>query len=273
MRIAITGASGLLGQPVAQHFSQGNHDITRFGRKADVDWQLGQDVDLSGFDVLIHAGFAHVPGKYRGGEGDNPGDFIHKNQHGTLNLWQAAERARCQVIFLSTRAVYGDYPAGTALFEDMAARPDTLYGRVKHESEKALGNLGVSLRITGVYGPPVPGRGHKWQGLFADFAAGKVSRARAGTEVHIADLIQAIDIIIENGIRGETFNVSDFILDHRDLLETYANLSGINGNFPSLSDSSKVSAMNTDKLRALGWVPRGRDGLEQTLDEIIRCQT
>ena len=94
MRIALTGASGLVGYPVARYLIGRGHRVTSFGRSAvlpgvpHVAWDLGGDApDLSGQDGLVHAAFAHLPGQYRGGEGDDPAGFAERNLAGTLRLW------------------------------------------------------------------------------------------------------------------------------------------------------------------------------------------
>ncbi|SFH44444.1 Nucleoside-diphosphate-sugar epimerase [Palleronia marisminoris] len=277
MRIAITGASGLVGWPVAQWLAARGHTITTIGRRqvpglAHRDWHLGQVPDLSGQDALVHAAFTHVPGRYRGGEGDDPEGFTRANLGGTLSLMDAAEAARLRIVFLSSRAVYGAYPPGTRLTEELPPRPDTLYGEVKLAAERALGRRGTSLRATGIYGPLVPGRGHKWADLFARFAAGDRPAPRIGTELHVDDLADAIERVLAVDTPPPVVNVSDIVLDRRDLLERYARIAGIPDPLPHRGDPDGVSEMDTARLRDLGWRPRGVDGLDTVLEAIVAAR-
>ena len=225
---------------------------------------------------MIHAALDHLPGRYRGGEGDDPDAFLARNLQGTCRLIAAAERAGVgRLVLLSSRAAYGRHPPGTTLREDLPCRPDTLYGRVKREAELALEASrlpGASLRATGVYGPAGRGRAHKWSPLFADFAAGRAVAPRIGSEVHGADLASAVRIALTTPLPPAghaTLNVSDILLDRRDLLAAYAEVAGVRGPLPPAADARGFAAMATDRLRALGWRPRGRAGLVPALREMI----
>lgn len=290
MRIGVTGATGLVGHPIAAHFLAAGDEVITLGRRPsqhpragfrpyDLD---GPAPDLSGIDVLVHAAFAHVPGRYRGGEGDDPEGFLRRNRDGSIRLFEAARaQGLGRILFLSSRAVYGAYPPGTPLPEPLEPRPDTLYGRMKLSVEQALAGLAgnflatASLRATGVYGPPVPGRRHKWHGLFADFARGAALPPRAGTELHAQDLAAAVRLLATTGaegVAGGPFNASDFVLDRRDLLAGYAALSGQRGLLPVPADRAAVCVMGCDRLAALGWRPRGPAGLTEVLAAIVAAE-
>jgi len=270
MRIAVTGASGLVGWPVAHWLAARGHTITALGcrRVAGLlhrDWQLGDVPDLSDQDALIHAAFQHVAGRYRGGEGNDPEGFVRANLDGTLALFEGAAALGLRTVFLSSRAVYGTYSPGTRLSEGMEPRPDTLYGQVKLAAERALPPNGIALRATGIYGPPVPGRGHKWQDLFAAFEAGDRPAPRIGTEVHAYDVAAAVDLVLGRTAPPPLLNVSDIVLDRRVLLETHARVSGKAGPLPDPSDPKTVTEMETATLRGLGWQPQGMTGLAEAL--------
>ncbi len=175
-----------------------------------------------------------------------------------------------RVVFLSSRAIYGAYPPGTRLSEEMAPRPDTLYGRMKREVETAVAAAnGICLRATGIYGPPPPGRSHKWADLFADFAAGRDIAPRVATELHADDLAQAVRLALDlDRPHHRILNVSDIVLDRRDLLALYARIAGIDAPLPARADATALSEMRTDRLRALGWRPRGRPGVAEAVTRI-----
>jgi nucleoside-diphosphate-sugar epimerase len=283
MRIAVTGATGFIGHHTVARLLAHGHAVTALGRRPslhaaaafapfDLD---GPPPDMRTQDVLVHAALSHIPGRYRGGEGDAPDAFLRRNLAGTLRLFEAArDQGVPRILFLSSRAVYGDYPPGTPLHEDLPTRPDTLYGEVKAQAEDALGRLAgtglavASLRATGVYGPPVPGLPHKWAPLLDDFAQGRPIAPRAATEVHAEDLAGAIRLLATTdpaALAPKVFNVSDFVLDLHDLLSDYAALTGIAAPLPPSADSSAVSEMTTERLRRLGWSPSGPARLRGTL--------
>lgn len=270
MRLAITGGGGLVGAFAVLEAQAAGDTLRLLSRPA---YRLGDAPDLSGCDALLHCAFQHVPGRYRGGEGDDPAGFIRANLDGSVRLFQAAKAAGVgRVVFLSSRAVYGDYPPGTVLTEDLPPRPDTLYGQVKWQAEQALAGLDApgfrtaTIRATGVYGP---GAGHKWVALFHDYLAGRAIAPRCGTEILGSDLAAAIRLLlVDHGARG-VFNASDLLLDRHDLLGQVARLTGCPHPPPRPSDAP-VSAMRCDRLAALGWQPSGRAGLARALPQMLR---
>ncbi|MBB1490246.1 NAD(P)-dependent oxidoreductase [Paracoccus sp. MC1854] len=266
MRIALTGASGLVGRFLSRALQTDGHQVETLP-----GWRLGQPAPLEGCEVLIHAGFAHVPGKYRGGEGDDPEGFVALNRDGSLRLFQQAKAAGVgQVVFLSSRAVYDALPAGTPLPDGTPSAPQSLYGRVKAEAEAGLAALDApgfataSLRATGIYGP---GEGHKWTGLFADYIAGRPITPRIATELHGDDLSAAILLILRSGARG-AFNASDLLLDRHDLLAEAQRLTGCPYPPPPCADAV-VSVMSCDRLAAMGWQPGGWPRLRDSLPAML----
>ncbi|MGR3593798.1 MAG: NAD-dependent epimerase/dehydratase family protein [Limimaricola soesokkakensis] len=281
MKIALTGASGLVGRFLLRGLASRGHEVATLGRRP-VDraewrgWQLGETAPLDGCDALVHAAFSHLPGRYRGGEGDDPEGFLRLNRDGSLRLFAEAQAADLgRVIFLSSRAVYGDYPPGTELTEDLPPRPDTLYGEMKWAVEQGLSALAgtgfatASLRATGIYGPEPD---HKWRGLFETFLANAPVAPRVATELHGDDLAAAAALLLEvpeGPLAQRSFNASDITLDRRDLLERVARVAGRGGALPERADASRVSAMRCDRLRELGWRPRGMEGLDAALREML----
>lgn len=286
MTILVTGGSGFVGRfvveallrrgrrvrvtgrtrPATSHFSgpvefaEGNLDPAR-------DW----GADLEGVTHLVHAAFDHVPGRYRGGEGSDPASFRRRNLDGTVALLEAAKRAGVgRVVFLSSRAVYGEQPAGAELSEASEPHPDTLYGEVKLAAERALtamsgdGFRGTSLRVTGVYGPAAPGRRHKWADLFDDYLAGRTVESRRATEVHGDDVAAAVLLALDAPRPPPLLNVSDILLDRHDLLAIVKDATG-SPHPPPPRSGEPVNAMNCTLLRALGWRPGGTDLLKRAV--------
>lgn len=260
MRIAVTGATGIVGGLMVQAARAAGHAVDPLP-----GWRLGQPAPLDGCDAVIHAALAHAPGRYRGGEGDDPAAFVTANRDGTLRLFEDAERAGARVVFLSSRAVYDGWPAGTALPDGTPARPDSLYGQVKAQAESALPPGGAALRATGVYGP---GRANKWAPLFADYRAGRPVASRVATEVHGADLAHAALLVLDRAAMG-VFNVSDLVLDRHDLLARVQRLTGCPHPPPPRADARALSVMGCARLAALGWRPGGLALLGATLPALL----
>jgi nucleoside-diphosphate-sugar epimerase len=290
-RVLVTGGSGYVGRFIVERLLADGDEVTVLGRTEPVRGFFSKPVGFvagkleplefrperfAGFDAVIHAAFDHLPGRYRGGEGDDPDGFVRRNRDGSIALFEAAKQAGVsRVIFFSTRAVYGPKASGTALNEDTPAIPDTLYGKVKREAEKALLAIAdadftpVALRVTGVYGPAGPGRRHKWADLFDDYLAGKSIAPRAGTEVHGADVAAAVRIALDLAAPA-IINVSDLMVDRHDLLQFVRDAAGSVHPLPERADASALNAMDCTRLRSLGWAPGGWPLLERTVRALLR---
>ncbi|CTQ54943.1 UDP-glucose 4-epimerase [Roseibium album] len=286
MHVLITGGSGLVGRFIADRISNDGHYLTSLGRQPldwldaeFVPWDLSEkSFELPAADVLVHCAFSHVPGKYRGGEGDDPTGFVMRNAEGTVRLLEAAKTAGiAHCVFLSSRAVYSDTGNWVVLTETAETEPDTLYGKVKLVCEQALESLcddlfkGTALRATGVYGV-APGRtDHKWSALFAQFARGELISPRLGTEVHGKDLADGVALVLDKrqattAAPFEVYNVSDLLLDRQDLIKLFAAEKGLSGTNVPMRAEGPLGVMEPGKLKALGWSPGGNDRLRKFLE-------
>jgi len=287
MRVLVSGGTGLVGRYIVEELLASGYTVSVGGRHQPepglfskpvtfVPLRLDPGEDQShAFDnayFFVHAGFSHLPGRYRGGEGDDPYTFQRLNLDGSVRLFETAQRAgirRC--VFLSSRAVYGDRAAGETLYETTDATPNTLYGRVKLDAEHAMSALNApgfataTLRSTGVYGNLRP---NKWNDLFANYLAGKPVPSRAGTEVHGRDVGQAVRLMLETEtpkIADQVFNVSDILTETREILGIVKQATGCPNALPAQAPDHIISEMDTAKIRALGWTGGGRQLLEETV--------
>jgi nucleoside-diphosphate-sugar epimerase len=243
-----------------------------------LDPEIDQTGAFDGVDALVHAAFSHVPGRYRGGEGDDPQGFRRLNLEGSARLFRTAKRAgvaRC--IFLSSRAVYGDTGNGAMSFEGMEPEPATLYGEVKIEAERALFASGdtefttVSLRPTGIYGDLRP---NKWDRLIDNYLAGRPVSGCAGTEVHGRDVARAVSLLLEADPRfvaGHAFNLSDIRTDTHEILEIVQQVTRSPHPLPEASAHAITGEMDTSRIRALGWTGGGKALFEETIRNL--CKT
>jgi UDP-glucose 4-epimerase len=262
MHVLVTGGTGTLGRFVVPALAAAGHRVTLLGRGPDAHaWDLADPAPrLPPADALVHLALAHVPGAYRGGEGADPAGFRRLNRDGTLRLFDAAGPAR--IVFLSSRAVYGDHRRGETLRETDLPAPDSLYGTIKLEAERALGPRGAAIRATGVYG------GDKWRPLIAAYLRGETIPPRAATELHGADLAAAVLRLLAVRDAGP-FNASDLLLDRHDLLARVQSLTGCPHPPPPRAEGPPPGVMACDRLRALGWRPGGTARLDAWLAEKI----
>jgi len=286
----VTGGTGLVGRYIVEGLLAAGYAVAVAGRRAPdaglfdrpiefrpvtLDADADQAEAFIGFDVFVHAAFDHVPGRYRGGEGNDADGFSRANLAGSVALFEQAKRAgvrRC--VFLSSRAVYDGVAEGRPLVETLTLQPTSLYGAVKLLTEEALAALssalfcGTSLRLTGVYGNLRP---NKWDGIFADFRAGRPVAARAGSEVHGRDVAEAVRLALEAeavSVSGQSLNVSDLVTDTREILSVLKDASGCLHVLPEPADKAAVVEMVCDKIHAMGWRPGGPALLVQTVREL-----
>lgn len=285
-KILVSGGTGFVGRFIVEELLRKGEEVVVCGRtepsrmfftkpvhfiRQDLDPRMDFSRLFDDIEVFVHAAFDHLPGRYRGGEGDDAVNFRRRNQIASVNLFEAARRAGVRrAIFLSSRAVYGTQPAGMQLDEEMPCHPDTLYGAVKLAVEEELRHLArpgfetVSLRITGVYGPAGEERPHKWSGLIEDYLAGRPVTPRVGTEVHGEDVAAAISLLLDHPSWSEpVLNVSDIVLDRRDVLAIVKRERGAPHPLPARADAGRLNVMATERLRAMGWTPGGKDRLER----------
>jgi nucleoside-diphosphate-sugar epimerase len=288
-RVLVSGGSGFAGRFIVEKLLGEGMSVRITGRTPPVDKFFSRSVQFasqaldpesdfsavfSGVDYFVHAAFDHLPGRYRGGEGGDAEGFRRRNHLGIAAFFRAAKEAGVRrAVFLSSRAVYGVQEPGTVLTEETVPAPDTLYGEVKLAAEREIlamageGFWPVVLRITGVYGPAGEGRRHKWAYLFDDWRAGWEIAPRAGTEVHGEDVASAVSLTLSTSatVSGEVFNVSDIIVDRRELLEMVGEITGVAKPLPAAADCSTLNVMSCEKVRALGWQPGGQAKLAEFL--------
>ncbi|MDP5307693.1 NAD-dependent epimerase/dehydratase family protein [Paracoccus spongiarum] len=271
MRIAMTGAGGLVGSLILPVLRAAGHSVTAISR--DSGFRLGDAPDLGGHEALIHCAFAHRPGRYRGGEGDDPAGFRAANLDGSITLFEAAAAQEVtRILFLSSRAVQDGQPPGMLLTDDLPACPADLYGEVKAGAEAhlaALAGRGIAttaIRATGIYGP---GPAQKWRTLFAEHLAGRPAGPRVSTELHGVDLADAMLRLLAHPAPPRLVNASDLILDRHDLLAALNASTGCMTPPPDRACGAALRLPSCAALARMGWRPGGRARLAATLPLLL----
>lgn len=113
MKVLVSGGTGLVGRYVVEELLAAGYQVIVGARRAPLPRffsrpvefaALSLDPDKDQIDVFddayffVHAAFSHLPGKYRGGEGDDPKTFQKLNLNGSVRLFEAAKRAGTRVV-------------------------------------------------------------------------------------------------------------------------------------------------------------------------------
>ena len=298
MKVAVTGASGLIGWFVAERLLAEGAEVRGLARAGGVatlpavDFVRGAVTDgdavgrlVRGVDALVHCAYQHAPGKYRGGEADGRFAYWRANLLGGVELMERARLALVpRVVLLSSRAVFGRAaPDVDGVDDDSLPLPDTHYGAMKLALEAhaaafsaADGVCCASLRPTGVYGLARPVERSKW------FDIAQLMRRpapdmtnlpppRRATEVHGRDVADAVWRLLTAPaelVAGRAFNCSDIVVDNREVITGLAARAGVSLSPPPPATNPLPHPMRTPGLSALGWRPGGRRLLGKTLDAL-----
>lgn len=294
--IAVTGATGYVGRFVVAALQREGLTVRALTRQQSdpggfdgpVTWVRGGLLDadalavlVDGAEAVIHLAYEHVPGRYRGGEGDNLGAWIEANVGGSLRLLLAAQAAGAEkFIFLSSRAVFSRTEPGRELDETHPTSPDTHYGAYKVAVEAFLSSTAsvsrirtYAIRATGVYGMTWPVERSKWWGLVNAVLQGETpAAARGGTEVHGEDVARVVwEIVRQPDVRPGAFHLSDLYVTERDLVQMIRRLAGIPGPLPPAPAAPPVNVLVSHRLAELGVTLGGPPLLERTLAQLIEA--
>lgn len=147
MRIAVTGASGVIGRGITARLLSQGHDVVGLARRRPQSWPSAaafveadiRDADtvgrgVAGADVVAHLAWLHSLGDQRDGHDVNVG--------GTRNVLHAmAETGSRRIVFASSPLVYGR--AGVPKTEDDATAPVLTDGVYQARVEDLLAAAGV----------------------------------------------------------------------------------------------------------------------------------
>ena len=293
MRVALTGATGIVGRFIAARLAAEGCDIVALARpesdrtgfdfpmtwiEGDLNAETALESLVEGADALVHSAYDHLPGLYRGGEGDDVEGFWRTNLLGSLRLLHAANGCDVgRIVVLSSRAVFGR-PSATRVGDDHPPSPDTHYGAHKAALEglASVYPRTACIRPTGVYGLTLPPGRSKWLDMARDVIAGQpIKMARTSTEVHGDDVAAAVWLLLtarEADVAGRVFNCSDLVVSTREIAERMYAAHGIDkGSRPALPEefAPPEIIMRCDGLRALGWRPGGRRRLQATIRALL----
>lgn len=295
MNIAVTGATGFLGHYIVNHLLERGDRCRCWHRTSSdrggfldapdrLEWVAG---DLSngdsmsalvdGMDAVVHAALFRPGRAFRGGEG-NMARFVGTNVLGTINLIEAARRAKvAKFVFISTCAVHEVILDDRALDEAHPLWSTSHYGAHKAAIEKFIHSYGLgdgydvcALRPTGIYGAARPIADSKWYRLVQDVADGKrIVAERGGKEVHAADVAKAVGVLLDaSGTAGQAYNCYDRYIGDHDVACMAKEFSGSDAAIEGQTKTPKHK-IETAKLRALGMEFGGESLLRQTVKQLL----
>jgi nucleoside-diphosphate-sugar epimerase len=292
LNVAVTGATGYVGRFIVGRLIAGGAAVRAWRRPSsdlrglpgEIEWVEG-DLSapessaplLAGTDALVHAALHHLPGRYRGGEGDDAARFLKTNVDGSIALLEAAHREGVgRAVVLSSRAVFGRDVAGS-IGDEHPVSPDTHYGAAKAALEEFVRACGTTewpitaLRPTGVYGVVDPVELSKWFSLVNDVLDGNAIPTRSGTEVHGEDVAAAVVLLLHapaESVAGRVFNCSDLVVSNRELVALVREAAETPGPLPA-EETTQLGVMRTEALEALGLSFGGLPLLKRTINELV----
>jgi dTDP-glucose 4,6-dehydratase len=306
MRLLVTGAAGFIGSNFVRYWCERHTDdhvvaydaLTYAGNRenlegVDVPFVHGDIADgevatstirdeqidvIVNFAAESHNSYAIV----------NPGAFFRTNVIGTQTLLEAARQVGIERFHhVSTCEVYGDLPLDSddVFTEETPYRPRTPYNASKAGADHAVRayhetyELPVTItNCSNNYGPyQFP---EKVIPLFTTNALDDeplplyASTANKREWLHVVDHCRAIELVLERGRTGETYNVGSGVektiaeiadavlaaLDKPDSLKTI---------IPDRPGHDRRYLLDSSKLRSeLGW--RDEIGFDEGLEETVR---
>ena len=219
-RIAVTGASGFIGQHVVEQLTARGAEVVAVRRPFEARALLDA---VRGTDAIVH--LAGVVSAQR------EQDYVAANVDGTRAVAEAARTAGVPLIHISSLAAAGPASPRAPRSEDDPPAPINAYGRSKLAGERAIaacdGLRWTILRPGVVYGP-------RDRALWPVFRMARrgllplVGRADAAyTFVHVSDLVRAIAAAVDHPAAGDTIFVGHpEPVTTRGLLEAVRTASG-----------------------------------------------
>ena len=307
MRILVTGAAGFIGSNFVHYWLDRHPDdsivaldlLTYAGNRASLDdvedrisFVQGDIADLEAMEALLREQEIDIVVNFAAESHNSlavvdPGRFFQTNVLGTQSLLEAARRAGgTRFHHVSTCEVYGDLALDSdeSFTEDSPFRPRTPYNASKAGGDHAVRayfeTWGLPTTITNCsnnYGPfQFP---EKVIPLFVTNALDdKPLPMYASTQnrrewLHVRDHCRAIELALERGTKGETYNVGSGIeASIEEIADRVLELTGkpesLKAIVPDRPGHDRRYLLDSSRIeRELGWQPE--IGFEEGLLETV----
>jgi dTDP-glucose 4,6-dehydratase len=308
VRILVTGAAGFIGSNFVHYWLERHPDdsivafdlLTYAGNRASLDdvedriaFVQGDIADLETIEALLREQEIELVVNFAAESHNSlavvdPGRFFQTNVLGTQSLLEAARRAGgTRLHHVSTCEVYGDLALDSdeSFTEDSPFRPRTPYNASKAGGDHAVRayfeTWGLPTTITNCsnnYGPfQFP---EKVIPLFVTNALDdKPLPMYASTQnrrewLHVRDHCRAIELALEHGKPGETYNVGSGVeASIEEIADRILDLTGkpqsLKTIVPDRPGHDRRYLLDASKIeRELGWEPEigFEDGLRETVE-------
>ncbi|MCH6547277.1 MAG: GDP-mannose 4,6-dehydratase [Gemmatimonadetes bacterium] len=313
MRVLVTGADGFVGAWLVPHLTTAGHDVVAAVRgdesseeclnrrqalsSADIaELELSSDESVDAllqqdFDAIVHlAAVASVSEA-----GRNPLRAWEINTLGTVRLAEGVLKRsgdnRPVFLFVSTAEVYGRGPE-TPRRETDPVQPVSPYAASKLAAEVGLMELYRRVGLRAIVARPFPHTGPGQASSYVvpafaerillaksiDAPVVQVGNLESVREfLHVADVVEAYRLLIEQGEAGETYNIASGA--GVSLQEVFTKLTDVAGHrvLPE-TDTSLMRSVDLPYLvgdgtkiaEAVGW--KSKVPLDQTLAEVVNAQ-
>jgi GDP-4-dehydro-6-deoxy-D-mannose reductase len=290
MRVLITGAAGFVGRRLEAALAARGDTVLACDRELDVsDARLVRDaVARAAPDAIAHlAAIASVPEC----AGD-PARAFRVNVLGARAVLEAAlrEAPRARALLVSSAAIYGSAPPGSAGFDERAPlRPETHYARTK----AAADSMGAAYQARGLAVVRARPFNHTGWGRPEAFAEARLARDVAEIAarrrpprivlpnatsqrdfLHVDDVVDAYLALLDARVAPDAYNVaSGEAVSLSALAERLCALAKVKADIAPQDDPLRppdATVGVADKLRAAtGWRPRRAldDALRELLEE------
>src|SRR3989344_1680602 len=155
MKILVTGGTGFIGAHLVDKLIELGHDVivisnkepkrenkkTKYA-KGDITKKGDVEKAMIGCSVVFHLA------SLIDARSSDQKEMQRVNILGSKNVFSAATKNKCKIIFTSSAAVYGDVYSAK---EDDRCKPISDYGKTKMEAEKLLDKNSFIVRLFNVY--------------------------------------------------------------------------------------------------------------------------
>jgi nucleoside-diphosphate-sugar epimerase len=297
MLVALTGASGFIGNYTARALHGAGHTVRALVRETSrrdrlepfvEEWRVGDQADpqalaglVAGVDAVIHNA-ADWEALRR-----SPLVNFERNVMGSLRLLEAARLAGAgQFIFVSSVAVYQEILPDRPLDENHPTWPGSIYGAYKASIEPHLkayhaqyGMNTSAWRPAAVYGIDPDLRRSQWYDLI-DTArkGGTIDTPQGGKITHVQDVADALTLAVgDEAVAGQFYNLVDGYMYWQQAAEFAKEISGSSASIIDRKGAGPRNQFDTRKVIEFfnrhgntAALRRGQAGVREYVAELLR---
>lgn len=278
MRILVTGGAGFVGKHLVSRLINEGHDVVILdnlstGKKENVpkgvklvegDINDQHDVShaISGCSVVYH--LAAIT-EARSTDEDR---VFNTNFIGSRVVFEAAQRAKAKIIFVSSAAVYGDSKSTS---EQTDCRPISIYGKSKLKAEHLCPKGSYIVRLFNVYGPGGHSVVNKFVKAIPNYKEVTVYGHGSQTRdyVYIDDVVDALLLGLANeGVYNVGTGSDTSVISLINLIsEMTRSKADIVFTEPVPGEILRSKAA-IEKIKDIGWYPQNdlREGIRKLLE-------